>query len=138
MNVALGGTLYEDIPDQFVPSNGLKLQHKQTPDTPRSQTTHDVDLHAGSQVAGVVGGSSVKTNSMHHQAPRRIAYDLKAVGTARDGVVEAVEARENHPFYIGVQWHPEETVACDEPSRKLFGELVRHATAYAQQRRVAK
>ncbi len=76
----------------------------------------------------------VPTNSMHHQALRRVAHDLVPVARTRDGIIEAVEARSNHPFYVGVQWHPEEMVEVDEPSRALFSEFVRKAAQRSRRR----
>jgi putative glutamine amidotransferase len=134
MNVALGGTLWEDIGDQFEADNGLKLRHQQTPDHGRQETTHPVDLQQDSTVARTLGGRTLATNSMHHQALRRLAHDLVAVGKARDGVIEAVEARTNHPFFVGVQWHPEDLVESDEPSRNLFLAFVAQAEKRAQRR----
>lgn len=134
MNVALGGTLFEDIPDQYRPSNGPELRHKQTPEHSRHEATHPVDFQDGSTLAHVLGSRMVLTNSMHHQGLRRLAHDLVPVGRARDGIVEAVEARSNQAFYIGVQWHPEEMVETDEPSRKLFSEFVDRAASRARRR----
>lgn len=127
VNVALGGTLFEDVPDQYEPPNGLKVRHYQTPDFSRKETTHDVDVKAGSKLAQIAGAAAIATNSMHHQAVRRIAYDLEPVAQARDGIVEALELRGEHPFFIAVQWHPEELFDTDEPSRRLFARFVEAA-----------
>ncbi|HXW77265.1 MAG TPA: gamma-glutamyl-gamma-aminobutyrate hydrolase family protein [Candidatus Eremiobacteraceae bacterium] len=135
-NVALGGTLFEDIPDQYEAPNGLKLRHHQTRDLNRSrkETTHPVDLLAGSAIADIAGSASIATNTMHHQAVRRVAYPLVATAHARDGIVEALELRGEHPFFIAVQWHPEELVENDEPSRRLFERFVQAAAARARGR----
>jgi putative glutamine amidotransferase len=130
-NVALGGTLYEDIVDQYVPENGLRLRHMQTPDFSRQDTTHDVDVMAGSTLAQIAQSSAVATNSLHHQAVRRIAYAFEPVAKARDGIVEALELRGDHPFFIAVQWHPEELVERDAASRRLFERFVEAASRYA-------
>jgi putative glutamine amidotransferase len=131
VNVALGGTLFEDIPDQYEPPNGLKLRHVQTPDFSRKVTTHDVDVKAGSRLSRIAGSAAIATNSMHHQAVRRIAYDLEPVAQARDGIVEALELRGEHPFFMAVQWHPEELFGTDEPSRRLFSSFVEAAASRA-------
>jgi len=138
MNVALGGTLLEDIPDQHESENGLKLRHQQVPEHGRQEPTHAVDLQRGSKLHELFGGGTVHTNSMHHQALRRIPHDLVAVAKTRDGIVEAVEARDNHPFYVGVQWHPEDMVERDEPSRALFRELVARAAERARRRTASR
>lgn len=137
VNVALGGTLYEDIGDQYDPDNGLKLRHRQTADFSRKETTHEVDLKPGSMLAEIAGSAALATNSMHHQAVRRIAYDLEPVARARDGIVEALELRGDHPFFVAVQWHPEELVEHDEPSRKLFARFVDAAAKRASGRATA-
>src|SRR5579872_2155606 len=136
--VALGGTLLEDIPDQHESENGLKLRHQQVPEHGRQEPTHAVDLQRGSKLHELFGGGTVHTNSMHHQALRRIPHDLVAVAKTRDGIVEAVEARDNHPFYVGVQWHPEDMVERDEPSRALFRELVARAAERARRRTASR
>jgi len=134
MNVALGGTLWVDVPDEFEPRDGLKLEHRQTPPHARHEATHPVDLKEGSTLARVIGSRMAPTNSMHHQALRRVAHDLVPTAQTRDGIIEAVESRSNHPFYVGVQWHPEEMIEVDEPSRTLFAEFVRRAADRARRR----
>lgn len=131
VNVALGGTLFEDLPDQYEAPNGLRLRHQQTPDHARSETTHDVDVRAGTTLAAIAGAAAIQVNSLHHQGVRRIAYGLDPVAHARDGVVEAFELRSEHPFFIGVQWHPEELVETDAPSRRLFASFVAAAARRA-------
>ena len=131
VNVALGGTLFEDIPDQYEPPNGLRLRHQQTPDFGRHETTHEVDVRQGSTLASIAGAAAIRVNSLHHQAVRRVAYGLEPVAHARDGIVEAFELRSGHPFFVGVQWHPEELVGADEPSRKLFSSFVAAAARRA-------
>jgi len=137
VNVALGGTLYEDIADQYEPPNGLHLRHQQTPDFGRHETTHEVDVKTGSRLAGIAGSAAIRVNSLHHQAVRRVAYGLEPVAHARDGVVEAYELRADHPFFVGVQWHPEELVGSDEPSRRLFASFVAAAARRAAARPLA-
>jgi putative glutamine amidotransferase len=134
MNVALGGTLYEDIDDQYDAPNGMRLRHQQTPDLARDVTSHRVEVAAGSVLAGLLGTTSLDTNTLHHQAVRRIAADLVQVATARDGTIEGLELRENHPCFVGVQWHPEDLAPRDEPSRSLFHGFVARAAERAQRR----
>ena len=137
VNVALGGTLFEDIDDQYEPPNGQRLRHLQTPDFSRKDTTHEVDVKAGSRLAEIVGAAALPTNSLHHQAVRRIAYDLEPVASARDGIVEALELRGAHPFFVAVQWHPEELFETDLPSRTLFARFIDAALKRAAGRRAS-
>jgi putative glutamine amidotransferase len=134
MNVALGGTIYEDIAEQYDVPHGVPLRHQQTPDLARDVTSHRVDVTAGSMLASLLGTTSLDVNSLHHQAVRRIAADLTAVATARDGTVEALELRDGHPFFVGVQWHPEDLAERDEPSRSLFRGFVASAAERAGRR----
>ncbi len=134
MNVALGGTLYEDIEDQYAAPNGLRLRHSQTPDHARDETTHVVEIVAGSALADLVGTTTMATNSLHHQAVRRVPAGLRPVAAARDGIVEAVEAPDARALYVGVQWHPEELVGRDEPSRALFRGFIASAAERAARR----
>jgi putative glutamine amidotransferase len=87
LNVALGGTLYQDLPSQW--ERDL-LKHRQ--DTPKWQPTHEVRVRDGSYIAEVMGRESVKVNSYHHQGVRALAEGLVVTGRSSDGVVEAVEA----------------------------------------------
>lgn len=112
LNVALGGSLHQDIPSCF----GVDpcLHQRGTPDHP--ELAHAVAVEPDSALAGLVGCTHLEVNSRHHQAVRRIAPGLKAVAwhpDTHDGegpLVEAVEAVEAGRFAIGVQWHPENLV----------------------------
>lgn len=100
MNVAFGGTLYQDIPAQ--------LPHMGTHSfaTPRWQVTHEVRIAEGSQLAACYRGASASVNSFHHQAIRNPAPGFEAVAWAEDGLIEGIE-NPSEPMCLGVQWHPE-------------------------------
>ncbi|HXX32424.1 MAG TPA: gamma-glutamyl-gamma-aminobutyrate hydrolase family protein [Myxococcaceae bacterium] len=100
LNVVLGGTLYQDLRRELP---GAK-NHEQSFD--RSQPSHPVDVRDGSTLADVLGRGQLMVNSTHHQAVARLAPGLRVAAAAPDGVVEAIEATE-HPFALGIQWHPE-------------------------------
>ena len=116
LNVALGGTLIQDIPAQS-PS---ELIHRQT--APRPETTHEMLVDSDSALFGVTGGR-MAVNSFHHQSLDRIASPLRVVARAPDSIVEAVESDE-HPLLIAVQCHPEEMAVCDPVSQSLFRRFV--------------
>jgi putative glutamine amidotransferase len=126
-NVAFGGTLIEDVREEF--AERYRIHHRQTYENGLDRADyapdHEVTLAPGSKVAEAAGTTTLRTNSMHHQALRDLGEGLVAVGRTSDGVIEAVDATFEHPFFIGVQWHPEELA--DEPNRRLFSELVRAA-----------
>jgi putative glutamine amidotransferase len=86
---------------------------------------HRVDLDPDSLVASVTGGASYPANSSHHQGVQDPGPQLRVVGWAPDGVVEAVEAP-GARWCVGVQWHPER-LPTQHPSRALFRELVSQA-----------
>lgn len=103
LNVARGGTLIQDLPTER-PSD---IEHRQT--VPGRVPTHHVSLTHGSEVAALLGRDELEVNSFHHQAIDRLGRDLRVVGTAPDGVIEAVEATDGQ-FIVGVQWHAESLI----------------------------
>lgn len=103
INVALGGTLYQDLPSQI----GDAVQHNLSYEREDwTHMAHAITIAPGSRLAGLIGVQTMTTNSLHHQAVRDIAPGLHAVAWAPDGVIEALEASTDQ-FLIGVQCHPE-------------------------------
>lgn len=121
VNVALGGTLYEDIATQC----DNPLRHAYYPDWPRDHRAHAVEAQPDSRLVQITGSQKFEVNSLHHQGLREVAPDLRAVAWAPDGVVEAVELP-GHPFGLAVQWHPE-CIPDSAESRALFAAFVRAA-----------
>lgn len=117
LNVALGGTLYTHIPDQLPGA----LDHSY-PGNMRTVLVHEVKIEEGTHVADIYGEPIIKVNSLHHQGLKHIAPALRVAGHAPDGLVEAVELPD-HPFGLGVQWHPE-WLTDQESTRKLFRRFV--------------
>lgn len=120
VNVALGGTLVQDIPSER-PS---EVVHQRTPDE-KTRRDHQVAVTPGTLLAGIAGASEIAVNSRHHQAIERLAPGLAVSGTAPDGVAEAVESV-GGPWLLAVQWHPE-NLAGDPVSERLFADFVRAA-----------
>ena len=118
LNVALGGSLYQDVGTD----PGTQLQHSQK--EPREQPTHKVKVAAGSRLAETLGTDELEVNSMHHQAIRGLGRGLTPVAWAPDQLVEGAEGTDPAHFVLGVQWHPEEMVGHSEPARRLFSALV--------------
>jgi putative glutamine amidotransferase len=116
LNVALGGTLLQDLPSLH-PGD---INHD--PDRPRNSRTHPVELPEESRIARAVGVTKLQVNSIHHQAIGRVADALRVVGVASDGVIEAVESAADSPWWcVGVQWHPEELTGTAETwDRDIF------------------
>ncbi|NMC80956.1 MAG: gamma-glutamyl-gamma-aminobutyrate hydrolase family protein [Chloroflexi bacterium] len=103
MNVALGGTLYTDITDQFAGA----VRHDYYPDWPRDYLAHEVQVVNSSHLGQVLGTGRLQVNSLHHQGVAQIAPALRPAAYATDRLVEALELPQ-HCFGVGVQWHPEE------------------------------
>ncbi|MFI0435873.1 MAG: gamma-glutamyl-gamma-aminobutyrate hydrolase family protein [Parachlamydiaceae bacterium] len=100
LNVAFGGTLYQDI-GAFFPS---AFQHHQTakPD----EAIHSVQISSGSKLSSILGKETLLTNSFHHQSIKDIAPELVENARTFDGIIEGIEGKGEH-FVLGVQWHPE-------------------------------
>jgi putative glutamine amidotransferase len=134
LNVALGGSLLQDIPDYYG-CEPTRHQHG-TPDVPDMH--HRVQLAPGSRLRALLGEDVFLVNSRHHQAVQRVAPPLVAVGWHLDTVhpvtgpiIEAVEARDPSRWVFGVQWHPENLVTLKGPAgdaaRDLFAAFVAQA-----------
>jgi putative glutamine amidotransferase len=134
LNVALGGTLFQDLPSQM--DHLVLLGHRQ--ETPKWEPTHEVEVDKGSQVAGIMGTEELKVNSYHHQAVKDLASGLVAVAQASDGVVEAVEWGDlSQRWLVGVQWHAEAMREAGPEHRKLFETHVSAAERHALRRAAA-
>jgi putative glutamine amidotransferase len=121
MNVALGGTLFQDIEAQ-VPG-ALKHDYFPTAGFERDYAAHPVAIADGSRLAAAFGAPDVTVNSMHHQAVREVAPALHVSARAPDGLIEAVESGTDH-FLVGVQWHPEMFEQSDPRTRRLFRDFI--------------
>jgi len=116
MNVVFGGTVFQHLPVDMPGS----LQHEDEPDGVSHD--HRVRVEPGTLLHRILGVDSATVNSFHHQGLAEIAPGFRVSARAEDGVVEAIE-RSDHPFYIGVQWHPERSPSSDV-SRRLVHALV--------------
>lgn len=121
LNVALGGTLIQDIPTQRPGS----LAHEAESKAQRGERVHHVALDQSSRLARIIGSASIATNSSHHQSLNTVPATLRVTGRADDGIIEAVEPRDGSLgswWMVGVQWHPEElTTTAEDWDRRLFG-----------------
>ena len=125
VNVAFGGSLYQDIPSQIKES---KLNHNQTES--RTIGTHNVSVEKDSKLGEILGTTSLLTNTFHHQAVKDVAPGFRVVARTNDGVVEAIEAYPNRSI-LGIQWHPEGHVSGgDTTMLKIFKFIVKEAEIY--------
>jgi putative glutamine amidotransferase len=122
LNVALGGTLIQDIPSQVE----APIQHSQKID--RSRDTHWVTISRDSRLYEIVGSERVRVNSLHHQAIDRVADDLRVVAQSSDGIVEAVEYIHPSTFTVGVQWHPESMASTNSEMNNMFAEFIKKSS----------
>ena len=115
LNVALGGTLVQDIPSQR-PSS---LRHALSAE--RTRRVHEIACEPGTRLHAALGGATLAVNSSHHQSVDRLAPALRLSARASDGIVEGLETIDQGWWVVGTQWHPEELVATPEPwDRSLF------------------
>lgn len=131
LNVAFGGSLWQDIPSQ-IPS---AIKHSQSQE-PSTKPAHEVSVVPGSLLARTVGGDPVlRVNSTHHQCVKKIGRGLTASSAAPDGLVESVELKKGGAmFLLGVQWHPERLYGSDEPSVRIFKRLVASSAKFRKGR----
>jgi len=125
LNVALGGSLIQDVPSQ-VP-NAIKHESQGLDVV----LLHTVDLEADSLLARVMGTNSLAVNSWHHQAVKELGQGLRATARARDGIIEGLEAADGRPL-LAVQFHPEECINAYPQFQRLFDWLVEMAAAQVE------
>jgi putative glutamine amidotransferase len=127
VNVAFGGTLYQDFrfEEEFM-DHTLK-------GSARYRRRHPVIIKEGSRLFGVIGKAKIITNTDHHQMVRKVAPGFVAAAwSKRDGVIEAIESRDEH-YFLCVQWHPE--LMRDRNSKALFDSLVQSASEFRSRNR---
>ena len=124
LNVALGGTLWQDIGAQ-VPG-AIKHDYFPTAGYDRDYLAHDVAIAPGSRLHQAFEAPTIPVNSMHHQAVKQLAPALQATAHSPDGLIEALESGNDH-FLVGVQWHPEMFEQRDPRTRRLFQAFVEAA-----------
>ena len=125
MNVAAGGNLIQDIDSQYE----TEINHV-SPSSNRAR--HLVDVLAGTGLATILTPGQLDVNSSHHQAVKDVGAGLRATARARDGIVEGLEDP-SHPFYLGVQWHPEDMKG-EKSASTLFEAFIEAAKARARRR----
>ena len=119
INVLLGGTLYQDLPTEH-PSDVTHRMGK-----PYDQPCHTVALTEGGCLQSLLGKQTLGVNSLHHQAICQLAPALRAEAWSPDGLVVAVSCPD-HPFLLGVQWHPEFLFRVDADAAAIFKTFVEH------------
>jgi putative glutamine amidotransferase len=120
LNVAFGGSLYQDIDSQ----RSKALRHRQA--SPATELSHAVTIRSGSLLRHIVKTANMRVNSSHHQSVKDVAPSLTASAVAPDGIIEAIESRAQR-FLLGIQWHPEFLFDHYPLHRRLFEAFLRAA-----------
>lgn len=129
LNVALGGTLYQDLPSQC----GGSIKHSRV--APKWQPVHKAEVRRGSWLGRVAQGLRVEVNSYHHQGIKTLGRGLEASAVSTDHVIEAIEWRDmSERWLFGVQWHPEGMRGTSPIHQNLFEAHVRAAERHARRR----
>ena len=115
LNVAAGGTLYQDINSQ------IKGSLKHSGQAPTYYASHPVKLAEKSKLAEIFNSTSTRVNSFHHQGVKNIGIDLEATAWADDGTIEGIEHK-TKKYIIGVQWHPERMLESEQ--NKIFKKFI--------------
>lgn len=123
--VAAGAKLYQDLPSQY--QSKIRVNHRIA--QPKDALAHWVHVADGSRLSKICGATRFEVNSRHHQAVREgsvadMIGPFKIVAHASDGVIEGLELC-GHPFFVAVQWHPENLVDGHSPSQNLFRAFLR-------------
>lgn len=119
LNVEYGGSLVQDLPVGSVHRDSI----------------HPVRLEEDSRLAAAMGVSELPVSSYHHQSVGRVGVGLRVVGTAPDGVVEALELDDHAAELLAVQWHPEDSAANDPWQQAIFDWLIERAIEYRRSER---
>ena len=115
LNVALGGTLVQDISSQ------CKTDIAHDEDGPRDSRSHEIIVEPGSLIANAIGAERCTVNSFHHQSVKDVADGMRVSARSPDGIVEGIESTDEDWWVLAVQWHPEEMTNSPEPwDRGLF------------------
>ena len=132
VNLAAGGTLYQDLSEQMPRS----IKHDYFPfggRYARDYLAHEVQVAENTKLAEIFGAGSLRVNSMHHQGVRRLGKDLVASAVAPDGLVEGLES-DDGSYLVAVQWHPEVLADNCPHTRRLFESFIDASATYREQR----
>jgi putative glutamine amidotransferase len=130
-NVVLGGTLVQHLGDLPTAASLLRHAPAQFP-VGEEFALHEIVLESDSAMARAAGTTRLEGASFHHQGIGRLADDLRPVGTAPDGLLEAVEHRTH--WLLGMQWHPEDTAERDPAQQRIYDAFVSRARESASTR----
>ena len=117
VNIALGGTLYQDIPSEL----HTKISHRQS--EPKFSPSHDVKIISNTPLHEMMGAEQIRANSFHHQAMKTLGKGLEIMAVAEDGIIEAVYSL-GEQYVRAYQWHPERLFEADGQNRMIFEDFI--------------
>lgn len=126
LNVVAGGSLFQDIYSESSDNDKI-LSHKQR--APRWFPYHNIEIKPESKLYKIIGLESIKVNSRHHQAVKKLGNNFIASAHSSDRIIEAIENNQ-YPFVLGVQWHPEEMFATDHHAKMIFQAFIKACEKY--------
>lgn len=132
INVRFGGTLYQDL------KSDTALEHDHKQQGRRSETTHSITVTDPDSLLHGIFAGICPVNSLHHQAVKRLGRGLKVTAHSEDGLVEAVELASDYPFFLAVQWHPEEMFGEHPEQRRIFQQFIAQCRERAGKRVAAR
>lgn len=125
MSIAMGGSIYQDIERQYDKRPFIK--HKQ--EAPRCYGSHKVEIIPSSKLSSIIKNDLLYVNSFHHQGVRSVGDGIIVSARSEDELIEGIESQ-NHPYYIGVQWHPEHMYKKNVEEKRLFQNLIIEGKKY--------
>jgi putative glutamine amidotransferase len=131
INIIFGGTLYQDIDDQYPNSIGHSHRH-----LPRTHLAHQIIVEPGSRMETILGVQEVVVNSLHHQAVKDPGKGVRITGRAPDGIAELLEVS-GYRFVMAAQCHPEEIYAVEPAFKRLFSAFVQASSSRMDEEIVA-
>ena len=118
INVALGGSLYQDIPSEI--STDISHRQKESGEI----STHEIRILSDTPLMELIGEEKIAVNSFHHQSIKALGEGLEVMAFAEDGIVEAVYFNGEN-YLIGYQWHPEKLRDTDQYKKLLFNDFIK-------------
>jgi putative glutamine amidotransferase len=132
INIVLGGSLYQDIDDQYPDSIGHTHRN-----LPRTHLAHHIIIEPGSRMETILGTGEVKVNSLHHQAIKDLGKGVRITGRAPDGIPELLEVT-GYRFVMAAQSHPEEIYTIEPAFQRLFAAFVQASSSRMNEEIVAE
>jgi len=132
INIVLGGTLFQDISNQY--PNSIAHTHRHLP---RTHLAHHIVVEPGSRMETILGAREVKVNSLHHQAIKEPGKGVRITGRAPDGIAELLEVT-GYRFVMAAQSHPEEIYSIEPAFERLFAAFVQASSTRKDEEMIAE